>query len=46
MLGWYLFLAEMLALVDFPIQIPVGDLSHIIKGRSELGGAKKGHNMV
>jgi uncharacterized protein len=46
MFGWYLFLAEMFAIVDFPIQLPVGDLSHIIKGASERAAAKKAHNMV
>lgn len=35
MMGWYLLTAIMLGIVDFPIQIPVGDLSGIIKGRSE-----------
>lgn len=25
----------MLAIVDFPVQIPVGDLSSVIKGKSE-----------
>lgn len=29
--GWYMFLAQMLASVDFPLQLPVGDLSHMIK---------------
>ncbi|KAL8726169.1 MAG: hypothetical protein Q9166_006886 [cf. Caloplaca sp. 2 TL-2023] len=33
--GWYIFFAIMLASLDFPIQIPVGDLSHIIKGASD-----------
>lgn len=35
MAGWYIFLALLLASVDFPIQIPVGDLSTIIKGKSD-----------
>jgi succinate-acetate transporter protein len=34
MAGWYLLTAIMLAIVDYPIQIPVGDLSTVIKGRS------------
>ncbi|KAL8742651.1 MAG: hypothetical protein Q9184_008219 [Pyrenodesmia sp. 2 TL-2023] len=33
--GWYIFLATMLASLDFPVQVPVGDLSTMIKGRSE-----------
>lgn len=33
--GWYILLAIMLAIVDFPFQLPVGDLSTVIKGRSE-----------
>jgi len=34
MSGWYIFLAIMLAALDFPVQIPVGDLSTVIKGYS------------
>ncbi|MCJ1368152.1 hypothetical protein MMC16_007293 [Acarospora aff. strigata] len=34
MAGWWIFLAQMLAAVDFPIQIPVGDISHLIPGAS------------
>ena len=40
-LGWYLFLALMLAAVDFPINVPLFDLSHIVKGGSEIRKAKK-----
>ncbi|CAK7233971.1 hypothetical protein SBRCBS47491_008790 [Sporothrix bragantina] len=32
--GWYILLSIMLAIVDFPIQLPVGDLSTVIKGYS------------
>jgi uncharacterized protein len=42
MSGWYLFFALMLAGVDFPIALPVGDLSAILKGASE----KKSSNAV
>lgn len=35
MAGWWIFAAIMLAALDFPIQIPVGDLSTLIKGASE-----------
>ena len=34
--GWYLELHLLLQAVDFPIELPVFDLSHIIKGASEL----------
>ena len=34
MSGWYLLLALMLPSVDFPLELPVGDLSHLIPGRS------------
>ena len=30
----WIFFAQMLASVDFPFQLPVGDISHIIKGGS------------
>lgn len=33
--GWWIFFAIMLASLDFPFQIPVGDLSRFIKGASE-----------
>ncbi|MCJ1277196.1 hypothetical protein MMC21_005006 [Puttea exsequens] len=35
MAGWWIFFAQMLASVDFPIQIPVGDISHLITPMSE-----------
>lgn len=35
LLGWYLFLVQLLAAVDFPLNLPVGDLSGFIKGASE-----------
>ncbi|KAF1987491.1 GPR1/FUN34/YaaH-class plasma membrane protein [Aulographum hederae CBS 113979] len=34
-LGWWIFIAIMLAALDFPFQLPVGDLSQLIKGQSE-----------
>jgi len=34
-LGWWIFFAILLASLDFPFQLPVGDLSTVIKGRSE-----------
>ncbi|KAH8889455.1 hypothetical protein GQ53DRAFT_869855 [Thozetella sp. PMI_491] len=35
MVGWYVWTSAILAAVDFPMQIPIGDLSHVIRGRSE-----------
>jgi succinate-acetate transporter protein len=39
--GWWIFAAIMLASLDFPFQIPVGDLSTMIKGASESEKMKK-----
>jgi len=33
--GWWIFLAILLASLDFPISIPVGDLSTVVKGASD-----------
>ena len=41
MAGWWIFFAQMLASVDFPFEIPVGDISHLIKPLSEVRAAKK-----
>ena len=38
--GWWIFFAIMLASIDFPYAIPVGDLSTLIKGASERQAAK------
>ena len=35
LLGWYLFFVQMLAAVDFPLSLPVGDLSRFVKGLSD-----------
>jgi len=35
MAGWWIFFAIMLAALDFPFQVPVGDLSTMITGYSE-----------
>ncbi|KAK5111950.1 hypothetical protein LTR85_011697 [Meristemomyces frigidus] len=35
MVAWYLWFSMILEAVDFPIALPVGDLSRFIKGRSE-----------
>ncbi|KAF7945093.1 hypothetical protein EAE96_009873 [Botrytis aclada] len=39
--GWWIFFAIMLAALDFPFQIPVGDLSTLIKGASEREKSKE-----
>lgn len=44
MAGWWIFFAIMLAALDFPFQIPVGDLSTMIKGASQR--QKEKDNMV
>jgi len=41
MLGWWIFFAILLASLDFPFQLPVGDLSHIIKGASQKAKEKE-----
>lgn len=33
--GWYIFAAILLASLDFPLALPVGDLSSVIKGKKE-----------
>ena len=40
MSGWYLLFSILLTTVDFPIQLPVGDLSGTIKGKSERDASK------
>ncbi|EXJ77981.1 hypothetical protein A1O3_09140 [Capronia epimyces CBS 606.96] len=40
LLGWYLFFVQLLASVDFPLNLPVGDLSGLIKGASERANRK------
>nr|POF00939.1 protein alcs [Quercus suber] len=42
--GWWIFFAILLAALDFPFQLPVGDLSHIIRGASEKARAKEEHS--
>ncbi|KAI9745419.1 MAG: hypothetical protein M1818_000953 [Claussenomyces sp. TS43310] len=46
MAGWWLFFAIMLAAVDFPLQLPVGDLSSMIKGASERAAEKEKRHLV
>jgi hypothetical protein len=33
LVGWYIFIFLMLAAVEFPIQLPMGDISHLIPPR-------------
>lgn len=40
LLGWYLFFVQLLAAVDFPLNLPVGDMSRFIKGASERSKAE------
>lgn len=37
LLGWYIFTFLMLASVEFPIQLPMGDISHLIPPRRVQG---------
>ncbi|KAK2608583.1 hypothetical protein QQS21_002930 [Conoideocrella luteorostrata] len=39
--GWYLFLAEILAGTDFPIQVPIFDLSQRVPSATELSKRKR-----
>lgn len=39
MAGWYLIFAILLASLDFPLDLPVGDLSRVIRGKSEMSRA-------
>ncbi|KAH8702205.1 plasma membrane ammonium transporter [Talaromyces proteolyticus] len=32
---WYIFIVQMLESIDFPIVLPVGDLSEVVKGRRQ-----------
>ncbi|KAK2626357.1 hypothetical protein QTJ16_004619 [Diplocarpon rosae] len=41
MAGWWIFFAIMLAALDFPFQLPVGDLSTMITGASERARVKQ-----
>jgi len=42
MAGWWIFTSIMLASLDFPFSLPVGDLSRLIKGASEKRKEKEG----
>lgn len=38
--GWYEFTSLVLDSVDFPVSLPLGDLSQVIKGKTEKQRAK------
>lgn len=44
--GWYILLAQMLAALDFPFSIPVGDISMMIKPASQRATMLKEKNVV
>jgi hypothetical protein len=41
-IGWYMLTSMLLLSVDFPIILPLGDLSTVIRGRSETKPISKG----
>ncbi|MCJ1478232.1 hypothetical protein MMC13_006909 [Lambiella insularis] len=43
--GWWVLFSQLLQSVDFPIQIPVGDISHLIKGYSDRPKSSKKYNV-
>lgn len=44
MCGWWIFFAILLASLDFPFQLPVGDLSRFIKGASDKAKEREEHS--
>lgn len=46
LVAWYLWFSMILESVDFPIALPVGDLSKYVKGRTELQKAKTDREMA
>ncbi|OQV07602.1 hypothetical protein CLAIMM_12009 [Cladophialophora immunda] len=40
-MGWYIFVALVLLSVDFPIRLPLGDLSTVIRGASDHARARE-----
>lgn len=39
--GWYLFMAQILVSVDFPLSLPVLDLSKVVKGAGDIRKRKE-----
>jgi hypothetical protein len=44
MMVWYLLAVQLLEAVDFPLTLPVGDLSQHIKGKRDLAAKKAERN--
>lgn len=44
MMIWYLLAVQLLEAVDFPITLPVGDLSKLIRGKKERLAKKEEMN--
>lgn len=44
--GWWIFVALMFEAVDFPVGLPVGDLSTVIKGKTERARRAGGMALV
>ncbi|KFY50175.1 hypothetical protein V496_09536 [Pseudogymnoascus sp. VKM F-4515 (FW-2607)] len=44
--GWYLLLSQLLEALDFPIQLPIGDLSGFIQSRSQKMAKKDVSQLV
>lgn len=42
--GWYIFMSLMLASVEFPFCMPMGDLSTIVPSYSKLHNARKAND--
>lgn len=43
--GWYMFIGILFEAVDFPIALPVGDLSTHFKGRKEKLRGRRAHQV-
>jgi hypothetical protein len=46
LIGFYIFIALVLASVDFPIAVPLGDLSTVIKGAKDKAKERKDAGIV
>jgi uncharacterized protein len=40
-IGWYIFFSVLLASVDFPLQLPLGNPSTVVPGAGNVNKAKK-----
>ena len=41
LMGWYIFLALVFLAVDFPVSLPLGDLSTVVKGAGDRARARR-----